>query len=129
MRRKNNKIDLMIEDAMMMKKKMTAVVTVAKIAHMTEGIVRMIEEIVPMIDDGMMTVDTIVEIVHVAHMIEGGEETMMIIADPDTMMMTVTGAIDTDLVQEIDIRLDPILVIAVATDVDYINSNQRATRV
>lgn len=124
MNKKKNKIDLMTEDVMMMKR-MIAVVTDVKIAPVTEEIALMIEEIVPMTDDEMMIADTIVEIVHVALMTEGGKETMMTIVDHDTMMMTVTDAIDTVLVPETDILLDPTLVIAVDTDVAYFHHSSR----
>ncbi|CDH51124.1 pre-mrna-splicing factor 38b [Lichtheimia corymbifera JMRC:FSU:9682] len=89
-------------------------------APMTEEIALMIEEIVPTTDGGMMIVDIIAEIAHVALMTEGGEETTMTIADPDTMMMTVTDAIDAVLVPGTDILLlDPTLVTAVDTSLDY----------
>lgn len=121
-RKKNKKNDPMTEDVTMMRmRRRIAVVIVAEMtAPTTEEIAPMIEETVLTIDGGMMIVDIIAEIVHVALMTEGGEETTTTIADPDTMMMTVTDAIDAILVPGTDILLlDPTLVSAVDTSLDY----------
>lgn len=123
--KKKKKNDPMREDVTMMRMRTIAVVIAAEmIAPMTEEIALMIEETVPTIDGGMMIVDIIVVIVHAVLTIEGGEETTMTIAaDPDTMMMTVTDAIDAVLVPGTDILLDPTLVsAAVDTSLDYFQS-------